>query len=85
MITSDMDGYRCEAAMEAGAITDEDVEFFTFSEAQLIVFAKMCERKGRAEASRLVKHWGWPTVASYMERFVDATDEQIAAEIGAAA
>lgn len=71
----DMDGYRCEAAWEAGAVTDDDCEIYTFTTAQLIAFAKMCERAGRAQAAKLFP--GLPVIAQW----IDATDEQIAAEI----
>lgn len=53
----DADGFRIEAALQLGATEVEGSEVLSYllSETELIAFAKMCERKGRAEAMQLVR------------------------------
>lgn len=50
---NDQDGYRIEAAMQFGFSQTEDDGPYTCTEAQLIAFAKACERKGLAMAHGL--------------------------------
>lgn len=47
---NEQDGFRLEAAMQFGFSQAEDDGPYTCTEAQLIAFAKACERKGLAEA-----------------------------------
>lgn len=48
---NDEDGFRIEAAEQFGFTpTDPDAERYECTEAQLIAFAKACERKGLCEA-----------------------------------
>jgi hypothetical protein len=53
----DADGFRLEAAEQFGfvEIDTDGREGYVCTEAQLIAFAKACERKGRAEAAQLVR------------------------------
>jgi hypothetical protein len=52
---TDEDGLRLEAAEQFGFTpTDPDAERYECTTAQLIAFAKACERKGRSEAIELL-------------------------------
>jgi hypothetical protein len=57
---TDDDGFRIEAALQLGAteIEGSEVTAYSLSEVELIAFAKACERKGRAEASKLASTRG---------------------------
>lgn len=53
---TDEDGHTIEAAVQFGfRWTNDDADEYACTEAQLIAFAKACERKGLAEASALLK------------------------------
>lgn len=52
---TDEDGHRLEAADQCGFVQAEDDGPYTCTEAQLIAFAKGCERKGRAEAIKIAE------------------------------
>lgn len=55
-IYNDADGFRIEAALQFGfRMTNDDGDEYACTESQLIAFAKACERKGRAEASKLAQ------------------------------
>lgn len=52
---TDEDGFRIEAAEQFGfKPTDDDCEHYACTHAQIIAFAKACERKGRAEAAQKI-------------------------------
>jgi len=53
---NEADGFRIEAAQQFGfQTTDDDAENYACTEAQLIAFAKACERKGRAEIGKYIR------------------------------
>lgn len=90
---NDADGFRLEAAEQFGfEDTSGAVDGYLCTEAQLIAFAKACERAGRAEASKLIQTTAHAcrekpgcsaplaldTVAGILERANDVTDMELA-------
>lgn len=83
----ELNGYRVEAALDVGfEWFDDDAGVYTCTEAQLLEFARRCERKGRADAAKLARNphrwapgFSWQlALTDFLEKCtLDATDEQI--------
>lgn len=90
MSFNELNGFRIEAALQFGfEMTNDDGDEYSCTEAQLLAFARACERKGRADAAKMARNsnrwtpgFSWrlalTSFADFLEKCtLDATDEQI--------
>jgi hypothetical protein len=70
-MNSEADGFTIEAAQQFGARpANDDCSLYIMTEAQLLAFAKSCERKGLAEAYLIERE--------YIKEEIDKIDAELA-------